>query len=571
MSSSSFLSLNAPISLKVWCEDPETNKEAKTFVTKTYLTYRVLLKQDGRDLIGVRHRYSEFETLRSSIASKFIPLGITTPVLPPKKPMTSAISGNNTEKIFIKERTRGLSLFVESLCDNVFLRHDISWKAFMRPSSTTFQVLDDGDENIAEKELIKALNDANLDVKKAASNFIKVKEEIYFIEKHVKSVLSKLRNIQDYERKLANACEEYVSSLFTWGEKEKTDVKFLRGCGDDISASDIRGPEHVSSTISQLSLVATSQAITTKSAPDYSGVLLAVCLEHELSRVESFKELFKFYDELVFNIEAARKSEKFVTLAFDEQRLHRFLKGVFYVSIPLATRQRCEMFRNASSMVVSTMTTSSSRLFTDTINFFNNICMDPSKAVDEGALMMNLLSMPLSERGNVPIMSMDDGKELSHAPLPFYGILHTPAAGPYENTSSSKNNSSSNESSDDIVRQYEEVLSTATLNTASSTPVPYAKPTNPLARRTSVVINRRTSTTDETLPQPPPTTANSVTLDDGTSLRSLDSSLMPTSPTEGTADSPTRSATQTTRRQSAALADLLDMNTDSNKKSPFDD
>lgn len=491
-------------------------------------------------------------------------------MLPPKKPMTSAISGNNTEKIFIKERTRGLSLFVESLCENVFLRHDVSWKAFMRPSSTTFQVLDDGDENIAEKELIKALNDANLDIKKASTNFIKLKEEIYFIEKHVKSVLSKLRTVQDYERKLANALEDYVAALFTWGEKEKSDVKFLRGDGDDgVSASDIRNAEHVSSAISQLSLVATSQSMSTKASPDNSGVLLAVCLEHELSRVESFKELFKFYDELVFNIEAARKSEKFVTLAFDEQRLHRFLKGFFYVSIPLATRQRSAMFRNASSMVVSTITTASSKLFTDTINFFNNISMDPSKAVDEGALMMNLLSMPLGERGNVPIMAMDADKELSPAPLPFYSILHTPSSTPYYESNTASSNV-------DVVKQYDDVLNASvTLNTPSSTPAPYSKPVNPLAKRTSVVNNRRASGTDDLSSALPPAPAPlTVTLDDGTSLKTLASVSLPTSPLNEETDSPVASASTTqsaTRRQSAALADLLDMNTDGNTKSPFDD
>ena len=556
---------------KVWCEDPETNKETKTFVTKTYLTYRVLMKQDGRDLVGVRHRYSEFETLRSSIASKFVPLGIAIPMLPPKKPMTSAISGTNTEKIFIKERTRGLSLFVESLCENIFLRHDISWKAFMRPSvGSSFQVLDDGDENIAEKELIKALNDSNLDIKKGTTNFIRLKEEIHIIEKHVKSALSKLRTIQDYERKLAQSCEEYVSSLFTWSEKEKSDVKFLRGLGDD-SSCDVRSAEQVSNTIGQLSLVATSQAMSTKAAPDYSGVLLAACLEHELSRVESFKELFKFYDELVFNIEAARKSEKFVTLAFDEQRLHRFMKGVFFVTIPVATRQRCAMFRNACSMVVSTTTTASSKLFTDTINFFNNISMDPTKAVDEGALMMNLLSMPLGDRGNVPIMSMDPSLELTPPQPPFYGIFYTPG-------------SSSQQAARgvDVVKQYEEVLLSSStggsvLNTPSSTPAPYSKPVNPLAKRTSVVNNRRTSATEDIVPGiitdpslPLPPNPATVTLDDGTSLKSLTVSSPQPPTNDDTANSPA-SANNNQRRQSAALAALLDMNDDSNKKSPFDD
>jgi hypothetical protein len=169
--------------------------------------------------------------------------------------------------------------------------------------------------------------------------------------------------------------------------------------------------------------------------------------------------------------------------------------------------------------------------------------------------------MPLGERGNVPIMAMDADKELPPAPLPFYGILHTPTSAPYNTHTTSSNNNV------DVVKQYEDVLaSTALLNTSSSTPVPYSKPVNPLAKRTSVVNNRRASGEDMSNMLPPP--APTVTLEDGTSLKTIAGAASPIS--DNNIDSPSTAAAQN-RRQSAALADLLDMNKVDDKKSPFDD
>jgi hypothetical protein len=48
---------------KVWVENPETVKESG-FMGKTYITFRVLLKSSDTELIAVRHRFSEFCSLR---------------------------------------------------------------------------------------------------------------------------------------------------------------------------------------------------------------------------------------------------------------------------------------------------------------------------------------------------------------------------------------------------------------------------------------------------------------------------------------------------------------------------
>ncbi len=53
-------------SVKVWVENPEIVKESG-FMGTTYTTFRVLLKASDGELVGVRHRFSEFEQLRNAL------------------------------------------------------------------------------------------------------------------------------------------------------------------------------------------------------------------------------------------------------------------------------------------------------------------------------------------------------------------------------------------------------------------------------------------------------------------------------------------------------------------------
>jgi hypothetical protein len=119
--------------MQIWCEDPETIVEkigAGGFgIGKSYVTYRILMKQVGRDIVGVRHRYSEFETLRNSLRDRYGPLGIAVPALPPKNSMSNLIS-SNTKQTFIKERVMGLSLF----CDVSSYLIYCSFSVFFPPS-----------------------------------------------------------------------------------------------------------------------------------------------------------------------------------------------------------------------------------------------------------------------------------------------------------------------------------------------------------------------------------------------------------------------------------------------------
>lgn len=76
---------------------------------KEYVTYRILMKQVGRDIVGVRHRYSEFEVLRNSLKEQYGHLGIAVPSLPPKTLLVSS----TLKESFLRERTLGLTIFCE--------------------------------------------------------------------------------------------------------------------------------------------------------------------------------------------------------------------------------------------------------------------------------------------------------------------------------------------------------------------------------------------------------------------------------------------------------------------------
>ncbi len=85
--------------------------------SKTYLTYRILLKQIGRDVVGVRHRYSEFEALRNQLKDRYAPMGINVVALPPKNSIKFMMGSKSSDDTIVKERTAGLTMFCEVCCN----------------------------------------------------------------------------------------------------------------------------------------------------------------------------------------------------------------------------------------------------------------------------------------------------------------------------------------------------------------------------------------------------------------------------------------------------------------------
>ncbi|RYH24953.1 hypothetical protein EON65_16120 [archaeon] len=104
------------------CEEPEVVEKSSggmlgSVLKKPYVTYRIRYKMPGRDSVTVRHRFSEFEQVRSELRDRYHPLGIIVPALPPKHSLNSAMTqqlvGMDLQDGFLKQRSLGLTIFCE--------------------------------------------------------------------------------------------------------------------------------------------------------------------------------------------------------------------------------------------------------------------------------------------------------------------------------------------------------------------------------------------------------------------------------------------------------------------------
>lgn len=302
--------------MQIWCEDPETNTEKIGMgMGKTYVTYRILMKQVGRDIIGVRHRYSEFETLRNSLRDRYGPLGIAVPALPPKNSVSNIMS-SNLQQTFIKERILGLTIFCELIVASPWLRNDKLWKEFMKPKagggysapdappapsaasrfSAAFtrgvdinpsppSVVYDVD-NVGENKLIGCLQQLEVPYKfTLMQRMEEVRIEMASIDKFgellliyfalfssfsssfsflhydfslcyyyaVRLALDKVRNLQASERTYATAQENAAEALAQWLAVEQAGVRTMAGKTFDETPSVVQHPfEHTTQAAASL-------------------------------------------------------------------------------------------------------------------------------------------------------------------------------------------------------------------------------------------------------------------------------------------------------------------------------
>eukprot|EP01038_Epipyxis_sp_PR26KG_P008420 gene8420-11388_t len=417
----------APIS--IWCEDPETNIEKIVggVLGKTYFTYRILLKQPGRDIVGARHRYSEFELLRTSLKERYSLFGILVPSLPPKNMMNSIMS-SRSDTAFIKERTMGLSMFCEAIVENPWLRNDSSWKAFMK-SATMFAVIHENidEENTGEIMLIAALAQLDLPYKLTMIQRMEdLKEEVLLIEKHVRVVLEKAKTMQSCERALVVANEAFNHSLRHWNETERGhNIRSFAGCAFDETDSSILMPhESIATSTYATSMLLHNKHINNEEQPNYTGVTIIAALNHELSSIESFKELFRVHEEILANIEAlSSKLSKFETnrsayrldlinearKALEEKQLclTAFYKGFVFFTLPMYSRQRAATFRRATASVAAINLTVAYSLQKACLSFFSDLILSPQQAIKETCRTLELLCLKQLDQPPEDVIKLD--------------------------------------------------------------------------------------------------------------------------------------------------------------------
>lgn len=248
-----WIASEAALPCQIWCEDPELNKGG--MFGKSFLTYRILSRQVGHDLVGVRRRYSDFEKVQKDLKERYSALGILVPALPPKKMMGSS----SQESAFIKERTQGLTLFCDCVASNPFLRNDAKWRDFIRPDSTPY---DSSADNTGEIMLEKALKLLEQPFKfTMTTRMDTVKDEVKSVEKQIDTMITALRALQTAEKAYLASSENVTNILQTWMETESQKVKSLGGYPFDCAESIVQTRDTVTSTLETTHRLNTSKVM----------------------------------------------------------------------------------------------------------------------------------------------------------------------------------------------------------------------------------------------------------------------------------------------------------------------
>jgi hypothetical protein len=402
---------NQPVSIYV--EDPISTIEPGFIGSKTFLSYKVIIKQRGRDAVGVRHRYSDFENLRKELTERYSPLGIFVPNLPRKLISLPSNSKAATDPL-IKERVLGLSFFCEMMIDSPFLRNDKSWKDFMKSDSNPSSVVkveDDNRNNTGELMLHKTLCQLEMPSKDSMQKkMVDIKAEALSIQNVVKVFLEQARIVSTYERSLHAANKQLTSSIANWIREEKNCTSYLGNGVYNAEQSRLKPHELVISTLEATSALLGSKTASQDLFPEHTSFSLVTALEQELANIESLKDLCNTHTYIASMIDALNvklskattsKSSNRTALMADltqsicekELSLSAFYKGFCYFTLPIYARQRAASLRKLTGALAAASLTTAYSLQHACREFFASLNIKPSAAIADTSNLLNLLSM----------------------------------------------------------------------------------------------------------------------------------------------------------------------------------
>ena len=408
-------------------EEPETVQEKGMFGTKEYTTFLIMTKKLGKDPVGVRHRYSEFETFRTACRARYGPMGILVPALPAKRVLGKG------EWNFVIERMYGLTLFCQAFVENPFLASDQSWAQFTYPSDYA-----PGIENPAECWLQGSLGHVAVP-DNARERLTSIEEETTVVEYYTKACFEKFKACQSTLKNHQIAQDALTTDVTKWATEEDYLIAFG---GRGIDTLGVRLPENekpIKSVVGLKDFYTRSTNIGSRNQ-QYIGLFECAIMEHVIGLIEGMKELFKSHTALVAEIDGLKNKiyklnltktptpktdaaimEAKSSLAGKEAMLSSWYKAFFHYSLPLFARRRAACLKQMALSVASYSLSqavasekASRRLFED---------MTYSSATASVAVTAQLVKLSTEEMTCLP----DDYKHVEgdkSVPLPaFSGLM----------------------------------------------------------------------------------------------------------------------------------------------------
>jgi hypothetical protein len=212
------------------------------------------------------------------------------------------------------------------------------------------------------------------------------------------------------------AVNEAVNEAISgWASVEEKFVHALNGKPFESTTSSIPESERVGFILQITSNLFAAKHDALKDGANQDGVLLAAALEHEVSRMESIRELLRVHDEMVQTIDSitfklTRLEEKRVTsgdivaelkLLLDEKQtcLAAFYKGLVYFTLPLCAKLRAYTFKRALAYLGVATLCSHSKIAAEADIFFSK--KDKKRKKDKKATGAEKKSKVSSEKATI--------------------------------------------------------------------------------------------------------------------------------------------------------------------------
>jgi hypothetical protein len=412
----------------IWVEEPETMIEKGMLGKKEYTTYRIMTAKQGSDPVGVRHRFSEFEALRSALKARYAQYGVLIPQIPSKKVIGKGEWG------FVVERMFGLALFCETIVNSPFLSSDHLWVNFATPAEYNSSM-----ENPGEAWLHSALS--TLKVPDQPGSLLQgIEEEIIVIEYYTKNTMEKFKALQSANKAQQRALLDLQVELAKWsGEEEYLSALAGRGLASGVG---INLPPNDKPLKSIVALQTFYDGHTQSQGNESSqiGLFECVMLEHLMGLVGSMKETFISHQGLcaeidslyskITRLESTRTPtpktdgqllEAQSLLENKQRQLQEFYKNFFFFSLPLFVRRRAYVLKRIASGRASCSLASAMGSERLARKFFYDIQVNSEKGMETAtAQLASLSSETLQHVG-------DEYKHIAGDPVvsanhPFIGL-----------------------------------------------------------------------------------------------------------------------------------------------------
>lgn len=224
-----------------------------------------------------------------------------------------------------------------------------------------------------------------------------------------KFLLERSRAVQNAEKQMQAANEQLKRGLEGWFDAERIHVKSLGGRVFDEHDPVIKQSESLITSVVGFNGVVTARRNAENDAPAHIGLTLVALFEHELAKIESFKELFKVHDEMVKDIDSCSnkitKLENSKNAKFDQIQdlrrqlddkqscLNAFYKGFIYFTIPIMARQRAFYARRFFSGFIASQMSNAFTLFKASQEFFAHLILPIQQVAEETSRTLELLNV----------------------------------------------------------------------------------------------------------------------------------------------------------------------------------